>query len=221
MNSRSALLLGATGLVGGHCLALLLAHPAWSRVVVLGRRTLPREHPKLEQHVVDFDQLDSHTECFGAEDVFCCLGTTIKQAGSEEAFRRVDFGYVTQAARVASTRGAEQFGLVSALGADADSRVFYNRVKGEAEDAVRALPFQSVHILRPSLLLGKRKEFRLGERIAEAATRPIRPLMRGPLRRFRPIPARAVAAALVRLAEERRSGVRTVESDQIRDLAGV
>ena len=221
MNSRSALLLGAGGLVGGHCLDLLLAHSTWNRVVVLGRRMLPREHPKLEQHVVDFDNLDGHTERFRAEDVFCCLGTTIKQAGSEEAFRRVDFGYVTEAARIASNEGAEQFGLVSALGADARSRVFYNRVKGEAEDAVRALPFRSVHILRPSLLLGNRKEFRLGERIAEAATRPIGPLMRGPLRRFRPIPARAVAAALVRLAAEQRPGVRTVESDRIRDLAEV
>lgn len=221
MNSRSALLLGATGLVGGYCFELLLAHRAWSRVVVLGRRTLPREDPKLEQHVVNFDQLNSHAEYFRADDVFCCLGTTIKQAGSEEAFRRVDFGYVTEAARIASTKGVEQFGLVSALGADARSRVFYNRVKGEAEEAVRALPFRSVHILRPSLLLGKRKEFRLGERIAEAATRPIGPLMRGPLRRFRPIPARAVAAALVRLVEERRPGVRTVESDEIRDLMGV
>lgn len=221
MNSRSALLLGATGLVGGHCLDLLLAHSTWSRVVVLGRRMLPREHPKLEQHVVDFDKLDSHTECFRADDVFCCLGTTIKQAGSEEAFRQVDFGYVTKAARVAATQGTEQFGLVSALGAGARSRVFYNRVKGEAEDTVRALPFRSVHILRPSLLLGQRKELRLGERIAEAAARPIGPLMRGPLRCLRPIPARAVAAALVRLAEERRPGVRTVESDQIRDLVGV
>ncbi len=221
MTSRSALLLGASGLVGGHCLDLLLAHSAWSRVVVLGRRRLPREHPKLEQHVVDFDKLDSHTECFRAEDVFCCLGTTLKQAGSEEAFRRVDFGYVTEAARIAAAEGAEQFGLVSALGADAGSRVFYNRVKGEAEDAVRALPFRSVHILRPSLLLGERKEFRLGERIAEAAAWALGPLMRGSLSRFRPVHSRAVAAVLVRLAGERSSGVKIVESDRIRDLAGV
>jgi uncharacterized protein YbjT (DUF2867 family) len=182
---------------------------------------LPRQDPKLEQHVVDFDRLDSHADTFGAEDVFCCLGTTIKQAGSQEAFRRVDFGYVTEAARIASAKGAEQFGLVSALGADAGSRVFYNRVKGEAEDAVRALPFQSVHILRPSLLLGERKEFRVGERIAEAAMRPLGPLMRGPLRRFRPVRAHAVAAALVQLSVEQKPGVRVVESEEIRDLTGV
>jgi len=171
--------------------------------------------------VVDFDQLSSHAQYFRADDVFCCLGTTIKQAGSEEAFRRVDFGYVTEAAHIAAAEGAEQFGLVSALGADAGSRVFYNRVKGEAEDAVRALPFRSVHILRPSLLLGERKEFRLGERIAEAAAWALGPLMRGSLSRFRPVHSRAVAAVLVRLAGERSSGVKIVESDRIRDLAGV
>jgi uncharacterized protein YbjT (DUF2867 family) len=171
--------------------------------------------------VVNFDQLNSHAQYFRADDVFCCLGTTIKQAGSEEAFRRVDFGYGTEAARIAAAEGAEQFGLVSALGADAGSRVFYNRVKGEAEDAVRALPFRSVHILPPSLLLGERKEFRLGERIAEAAAWALGPLMRGSLSRFRPVHSRAVAAVLVRLAGERSSGVKIVESDRIRDLAGV
>ena len=118
MSPRSALLLGATGLVGGHCLDLLLTRATWSRIVVLGRRTLPRTDPKLEQHVVEFNQLEAYGDCFEADDVFCCLGTTIKQAGSEEAFREVDFGYVTGAAGIAAKRGAEQFGLVSALGAE-------------------------------------------------------------------------------------------------------
>ena len=213
MTSRSALLLGATGLVGGHCLDLLLADPRWGRVTVLGRRRLPRENQKLQQRVLELDQLAAHADALGADDIFCCLGTTIKQAGSQEAFRRVDFDYMTDAAQIAVVSGAEQFGLVSAVGADPGSRVFYSRVKGEAEVAVRGLPFRAVYLLRPSLLLGKRREFRLGERIAGVVARPIGPLLRGPLRRYRPVPAKAVASAMVQLMAERRAGVHVVESE--------
>jgi uncharacterized protein YbjT (DUF2867 family) len=217
--SRTALLLRATGLVGGHCLDLLLAEPAYARVVVLGRRLLPREHPELEQHRVDFDRLAEHAERFAVDDVFCCLGTTIGKAGSQEAFRKVDLVYPHEAARLAVEQGARQFLLVSALGADPTSRVFYNRVKGEAELAVQGLPFERVVIVRPSLLLGGRAEFRLGERVAEIVSRPLAPLLRGPLARYRPVEAWTVAAALVRLALDERPGIRVVESDQLPQVA--
>lgn len=217
--ARSALLLGATGLVGGHCLDLLLEEPAYDRVVVLGRRLLSRTHPKLEQHVVDFDRLETRAELFGVRDVFCCLGTTIRKAGSREAYRRVDLVYPHEAARLAAGGGAEQFLLVSALDADPTSRIFYNRVKGEVEMAVQGLPIQRVVIVRPSLLLGEREEHRTGERIAGAVLRRLSPLMRGPLARYRPVQARAVAAALVRLAGEGRPGVRVVPSDRIAQIA--
>lgn len=130
MNDRTALLLGATGLVGGHCLNFLLNDESYGRVSVLGRRPLEREHPKLEQHLVDFDRLENSAELIQAQDVFCCLGTTIKKAGSQEAFRRVDFEYPLQSARVAARQGAERFLIVTAIGADPGSRIFYNRVKG-------------------------------------------------------------------------------------------
>jgi uncharacterized protein YbjT (DUF2867 family) len=216
---RSALLLGATGLVGGHCLDRLLAEQAYARVVVLGRRPAPHEHPKLEQHRVEFDRLGEHAERFAVDDVFCCLGTTIRMAGSQEAFRKVDLVYPYEAARLAVEQGARQFLLVSAIGADPTSRVFYNRVKGEAELAVQGLPFSRVVVVRPSLLRGERAEFRLGERIAEVLATPLAPLLRGPLAKFRPVHGRTVAAALVRLALEDRPGIRVVESDQLTRVA--
>lgn len=220
MQPRSALLLGATGLVGGHVLDLLLDDPAYGGVRVLGRRPVPREHPELRQETVDFDRLRDCAELVRAQDVFCCLGTTIRAAGSREAFRRVDLDYPRAVAEAAARNGAERFLLVSAMGADAGSSIFYNRVKGEAEDAVRTLPFQEVVILRPSLLLGERAEHRPGEALAQRVMPRLSPLMRGPLRRYRPVHAAAVARAMVRLAKAGGRGVRVVESDAIEALGG-
>lgn len=217
---RTALLLGATGLVGGHCLDLLLADDAYSRVVTVGRRKVGREAAKLEERVADFDRLEEHADAFAADDVFCCLGTTIKQAGSREAFRRVDHDYPLAAARLASGRGARQFLLVTALGADARSRVFYNRVKGEAERDVAALPFGGVVLARPSLLLGERAERRPGEAVAQGLAPVLAPLLIGPLRKYRPIPGLTVARAMARLAKEGVRGVRVVESDELAALGG-
>jgi len=215
---RTALLLGATGLVGGQLLDLLLESPRYTRVRVLGRSHFARRHRKLETHRIDFDRLEEHAPLLRADDVFCCLGTTISKAGSQEAFRRVDYGYVVEAAQVASDAGAEQFLVVSAVGADPSSRVFYNRVKGEMEAAVKRLPFRALWILRPALLLGDRQEFRLGERIAELVTRPLALFFFGRFRRYRPVHARDVAAAMVRLAAEEGTGG-VVESEQIPPIA--
>ncbi|MGH8473410.1 MAG: oxidoreductase [Gammaproteobacteria bacterium] len=219
-NRRAALLAGATGLVGGHCLELLLQDDAWEQVAVLGRREGGTTHRKLVQRVVDFERLAELGEVPRVDDAFCCLGTTIKHAGSEAAFRRVDFTYVHELARLASRHRASQFLLVSALGADRQSRVFYNRVKGEVEEAIRELPFDGVHILRPSLLLGERRESRPGERLAILAGRALGFVFVGPLGRYRPIAARAVAVAMVRIAKDAARGVHVYESDRIRALAG-
>ncbi len=218
-NRRSALLAGATGLVGGHCLELLLQDDAWQQVAVLGRREIGTTHRKLVQRVVDFDRLAELGDVPRVDDVFCCLGTTLKRAGSEAAFRRVDFTYVHELAQLASRQRADQFLLVSAMGANSRSRVFYNRVKGEAEEAVRTLAFDGVHIFRPSLLLGERRESRPGERLAILAGRALGFLFVGPLGRFRPIAARVVAAAMIRTAKDATRGVHVYESDRIRGLA--
>ena len=210
--SRTAVVAGATGLVGSHLLQLLLADSTWSHIVTIGRRPLCA-HAKLEQRIVDFDQLDTQDNLPNAQDVFCCLGTTIKQAGSQEAFRRVDFDYVLAIARAGLRGGAGQFLLVSAIGADPNSRVFYSRVKGETEAAVRQLPYRAIQIFRPSLLLGERSEFRLGERIAMLAAPLIALALVGRLRRYRPIPAAMVAAAMISVAKEAPRGPNVFEYD--------
>jgi len=217
--SRTALLAGATGLVGGHVLRLLLADPDSTPVTVLGRRPLATGHPKLVQHTVDFDRLAELTPFPRADDVFCCLGTTIKTAGSQDAFYKVDFTYVHELARLAVAAGARQLLLISSLGADPASRVFYSQVKGKVEDAVRALPYYGVHIFRPSLLLGERAEFRLGERLATVVAPVVSWALVGGLAKYRPIHAETVAQAMVRVAKERREGTRVYESDEIARLA--
>lgn len=218
--NRSALILGATGLVGSHCLELLLEDDRYSRVRAPTRRPLGKRHAKLEVCQVDFDALAGDAERFAVDDVYCCLGTTMARAGTEAAFRRVDHDYPVQAAELAVARGAEQFLLISSIGADPQSRIFYNRVKGEAEAAVKRLPFRAVWVLRPSLLVGERAELRIGERLASAVSRPLSPLLLGRFRRYRPIPARDVAVAMVRLAHQHGTGG-VVESDEIATLAAV
>ena len=212
-------MLGATGLVGGHCLDILVADEAYARVIVLARKPLPHHLPKLLWHVVDFDRLAELGGLLRADDVFCCLGTTIRAAGSREAFDRVDFGYVVEAARVAAENGAGQLLLVSAVGAAPESRVFYSRVKGQVEQAVRELPFRGVHIFRPSLLLGRRADSRPGERIAAALMVPLSRLLVGRARRYRPVPAVDLAAAMVAVAKGAPPGVNVFESDRIAVLA--
>ncbi|HTJ23073.1 MAG TPA: NAD(P)H-binding protein [Gemmatimonadaceae bacterium] len=210
---RSTLVIGATGLVGREIVRLLCADPGVERIVAVTRRPfVGLEDPKLQTKVVDFDALESAAESFAVDQIFCALGTTIKQAGSEPAFRRVDLEYPLTAARLGVEHGANHFLLVSAVGASASSRVFYNRVKGELEDALRTLPYNSITIARPSLLLGNREEHRLGEEIGKR----VGWLAVG---RYRPVEASAVALALVLAARENRPGMHIIESEDIRRLA--
>ena len=217
---RTALLLGASGLIGGHCLALLLRDEAYDQVIALVRKPLSITHPKLTQHGVDFDRLQDFAYLLKADDVFCCLGTTIKKAGSQEAFRKVDFTYAHETAQLAANNGATQFLLVSSLGADAKSSVFYSRIKGEIEAAISALNFASVSIFHPSLLLGERAEFRLGERFAEPIAKALSFFLIGRLRKYRAIEARTVAAAMIKIAKAQIQGVNVYESDRIQAIGG-
>lgn len=214
--SRTALVAGATGLVGSHVLELLLADPHWSRVVTVGRRGTSQQHAKLEQRVLDLGELETVSDLPHIDDVFSCLGTTIKQAGSQPAFRLVDHAFVVGLARAGLRAGAMQFLLVSAIGADPESRVFYSRVKGETEAAIRKLPYQGIQIFRPSLLLGERPEFRFGERIAMLGAPVLPVLLFGRLRRYRPIQAATVARAMVRIAHETLRGPNVFEYDAMR-----
>lgn len=216
---KTALIAGASGLVGSQCLARLLAEPAYERVIALVRRPLPQNDRRLDQRVIDFDRLGAEGAGFpAATDVFCCLGTTMKQAGSREAFRLVDFTYVVGLAAQSLERGARQFLLVSSIGANARSPFFYPRVKGETEAAIAALPFEGRHIFRPSMLLGERAEDRPGERAGIVAFKGAAFLMVGPLRKYRPIAAATVAEAMVRVALKAPRGVNIYESDDIERL---
>jgi uncharacterized protein YbjT (DUF2867 family) len=212
---RTALVAGASGLVGGHLLKLLLADGGYARVITLGRRPVATRHPQLDQRVVDMGALDTLADFPGADDAFCCLGTTIKAAGSQQAFRRVDYDYVLTFARASHLAGARQVLLVTALGADPASRIFYSRVKGEIEAAVRQLPYRGIQIFRPSFLMGDRAEARLAERLALPLARALVPLLVGPLRRYRPIQAADVARAMVRIAREAPRGPNVFEYDGI------
>lgn len=208
-DSDSVLILGATGLVGAECVRQFAASPRFARVVALTRRPLGTTAPaRVESHVIDFERLDDAAHHFRVSHVVCALGTTIRQAGSQERFRRVDHDYALAAARLGLREGTRHFLLVTAIGASARSRVFYNRVKGEVEDAIRALPFRSVTIVRPSLLLGERAESRLGERIGKlfAGVMP---------KAYKPVQASAVAATLLRAAVEGQPGIRVIESKEI------
>ncbi len=162
-----ALIAGSTGLVGNLLLDQLLTGNHYDRVIALSRKPLTRSHPKLSSLVVDFDNLEAHASELKADAVFCCLGTTIRQAGSQEAFRKVDYDYPVQLARITKAQGARQFLLVTAMGSDKSSSIFYNRVKGEVEDAIGNLGFEAYHIFQPSMLLGERLEHRAGESVGK------------------------------------------------------
>ena len=209
---KTALLAGATGLIGSQLLPLLLASERYDKVIVVGRKSVPTIHPKLVQVITELDKLEDARLKLIADDVYCCLGTTMARAGSQTAFFKVDFSYVVQLAALAAGNFAAQFLVVSSMGADAESRVYYSRVKGEMEAAVRQAPFRAVHIFRPSLLLGERAAPRLGERLGAVVLGALRPLLRGPLRKYRPVAGAAVAAAMLRAAREDGSGVQVHEA---------
>lgn len=212
------LVAGASGLVGSALVRRLLSGEDGPRVVSVSRRPLGLSHPRFAEVVADFARLGD-APAPPAGTAFCALGTTMAKAGSEAAFRAVDLDAVAAFAGLARRAGARRFLLVSALGADPASRVFYNRVKGEAEDAVKGLGFDGVALFRPSLLLGDRAESRPAERAAAVASGLLSWAMAGPLVRFRPVPADAVAAAMVAVSGGALDGVRVVENAEIHRLA--
>lgn len=205
--ARRVLLAGASGLIGSRLLPRLLAAAEVALIVSLVRRRTSSPLPaELREVVVDFSNLPPAAEVAPVDDVYLTLGTTLKKAGSQEAFRAVDFAAVLAVARLGREAGARRLMLVSSVDADARARNFYLRVKGEVEDAVAALGYPELHVLRPSLLLGPREERRPGERFAQVATRLVDPFLRGPLGRYHSIEGDAVAAALLGASRSGRAG---------------
>lgn len=214
---KTALLLGASGLAGGHCLSYLLNDDYYSQVDVIARRPLDFHHPKLVQHLVKFDRLAEECRDIKVDDVFCCLGTTMKKAGSREAFYKVDFTYPLEVAKLSKINGAKQFLLVSALGANPKSSIFYNRVKGEVEEAIGQCGYQGFHVFRPSLLLGERQEKRMLEGMAQVAFNLLSRIMIGAFGRYRAIEGKTVAYSMVWVAKKQQGG-RVIESREIQRI---
>lgn len=205
------LLIGSTGLVGRHVLDQALADPRVTEVVSITRRPLPA-HPKLQSPVADFDRLPQDADWWRADAVICTLGTTLRVAGSEAAFRKVDHDYPLAVARLARQHGTSAYVLNSAIGADASSRFFYNRVKGELERDLAGLGFASLTLVQPGLIGGRRTEFRLGERAALCALTVLGPLLP---RRWRINPAPTIAQAMLEAAINAPPGMHVITSDQL------
>ena len=207
------MVLGATGLVGGECVRLLLDDETVERVVVLTRRPLTGfDSPKLERHVVDFATLSENAPLFSVDQIFCAMGTTRRKTPSRDEYRKIDFTYPLTAAQLGVERGVSHYLLVSAVGADSQSRIFYNRLKGELEDALKSLAFRSLTIAQPSVLIGERLEPRLSEKIAWKLgfLTPAK---------YRPVYGSSVARALVNLARADKPGLHIIANRDIERLA--
>jgi uncharacterized protein YbjT (DUF2867 family) len=210
MRALTAVLAGATGLVGGECLRQLLASPRYGRVIVVGRRKLDPglQHDKLREVVVEFASLGEVRSRLRGDHVFCALGTTIRKAGSRQRFRAVDYEYPLRLAQLTLKSGARHFSVVSALGASRSSVFFYSRVKGEMEDGLRQMGWPSLAILRPSVIAGERAEPRPLERLGEHLLQFAPPT-------WRPVAASDIAAMMIATALREPSGVAVIESRDI------
>jgi uncharacterized protein YbjT (DUF2867 family) len=205
---KTALLAGSTGLIGKQLLQLLLESSRYSKVIALTRQDLPA-HPKLVQIKTEFEKVSESADDLKADDVFCCLGTTMQKAGSKENFYKVDFEYPLLLSKITLSLGTKQFLLVSALGADKMSSIYYNKVKGEIEEAIVQVGFETVHIFRPSLLLGPRAEKRAGEDTAKLLYKVFGFLIP---KKYKAIEAVKVARAMIHASEQKQKGVFIHES---------
>lgn len=214
----TALLLGATGLCGSRLLELLLEDPRFERVVAVGRRPCGVRHDKLADAVVDLTDEAALREVVRGDALFSCLGTTLRKAGSQAAQREVDVEIPLRVARAAAHDGVSAYALISALGADASSSLFYNRIKGELDLAVQGLGFSRVRIVRPSILLGDRGEQRPLEALGATLSKGLR-FVPG-LRKYRPIEARTVAKAMLAAWADETPGTRIYEAEELFALGG-
>jgi uncharacterized protein YbjT (DUF2867 family) len=216
---KKAVVAGATGLVGRELVHLLLNNVNYEQVFALVRTKTPLDHPKLTQVVTDYSNLEGIADYLNHADVFCALGTTIKIAKTQEAFRKVDYEYPLQLAKLAQTNTANQFLVVTAMGANAQSKIFYSKVKGQLEDSLKLLGLAALHIFHPSLLLGDRKVVRRGERIGSIISKGLSVFLVGSLSKYKPIHVNAVARGMIQAAQYEAIGTQVYEYDQILELA--
>lgn len=215
MKKKTALVVGATSLVGKELVNVLIAADEYEKIIVWVRQPLGMHHRKLAEKQIDFAMLSSYEMEEGVDHLYCCLGTTMKKAGTEEGFKKVDFTYPLLLARKAKEAGVLQFIIISAMGAKVDAMSFYSRTKGEMEEALLGLALLGLQIVRPSLLLGKRDEYRMGEEIAAVLSSFLPFIFIGGLKKYKPIPAKVVAYAMYQVAKQEISGNHIYESDQL------
>lgn len=213
MQQKTALILGASGFTGQHLLELLLNDPLYAQITIYVRKPVHISHPKLVQRIVDFEKLDTAVE---ATDIFCCLGTTIKKAGSQDAFKQVDLVYPQKVASLQLAAGSQRFLVISAVGADEKSSIFYSRTKGQVEEALTTLGYPCLCIFRPSFIIGDRAEKRVGEKIGIFIAKLISPILIGPLKKYKPVSALALAKSMQYEAHHFLNGTHIISSDEIK-----
>lgn len=214
--NKSAIIIGATGLVGTQISHLLVNDKRYEKITIFTRRSLNIDSEKIVEHIVDFDKIDEWKELIQGDELYSAMGTTIKKAGSQERQYQIDYTYQYQVAEAAVANGVKQYMLVSSAGANHKSSNFYTRIKGELDQAVQQLNFQQTYIFRPSLLAGERKENRLGEKIGYAL---LQPLSKIPfIKKYRPIFGYEVALAMINVANGNYGNAEVFELDEIFDL---
>ncbi|MDC3209134.1 NAD-dependent epimerase/dehydratase family protein [Chitinophagales bacterium] len=216
---KTVLIAGASGLVGSHLLNLLLLDKTIDKIYSLVRRSTKVKHEKLQEILFDFNLSLNYQNLPPVDYGFCCLGTTIKKAGSQDAFKRVDYSYPLQLAQALKDNNCENFHVITSLGADSKSSVFYSKVKGELEEALKNIEFESLSIYQPSLLLGERKESRIGEKIAMILMPPFEFLLQGQMKKYRSIKAIDVAKGMLVNSKEKTQKIKIIPSNEIKELA--
>ena len=216
--AKSAIILGATGFTGNILLNMLLDDARYSQVTVFGRNSCGIKHPKLEEHIVDLFELEHYASEFKADEVYCCIGTTKSKTSDKKIYVKIDYGIPVAAAKLCKANGIGTFIVISALGAKKKSKIFYNKIKGEMEVAVLAEQIPLTYILQPSLITGKREEFRLGESFMGLVMTIFKPLLRfGELKRYQPIHPETIAKCMVWLANNTYDPGR-IKSEKIHEL---
>lgn len=215
---RTAIILGATGLTGGYLLQEIIDDPDYNKVVLFSRSKIAVKNDKIEEHLIDMFRLEECEEVFQGDEVFCCIGTTNSKTPDEETYRKIDFGIPAAAAGLAKKNGISRFLVISALGADPQSSMFYNKTKGEMEQAVLAQVIKETYIFQPSLIAGDRVESRFFENLAKNAMKVINPILGGPLKKYRSIHPETIATAMKLVAKNGYKKNR-IKSDEIKEIA--
>lgn len=215
---KTAIILGATGLTGGFLLSILLGLDHYKKVILFSRSSVGFTYPKLEENLIDLLKLEAHSEKFKADEVFCCIGTTKAKTPNKETYKKIDYGIPLSAAKLCKENSIPTFIVISALGANATSGVFYNRVKGEMEEDVLKCTIPKTHIMQPSVIGGEREERRIGEWVFKKLFGLFNLLLVGPLKKYRSIAPKTIAKAMVWLANHDHDAIR-IESDRIQKIA--